>query len=253
MKHSTWLVSISTFFCLWMTWADCPASTARTGYENIAYTAEEKNFTKTTFGYRYLLFKPNGYSKKSEPFPVIVFLHGAGTSGTNLDHLKPQVPLMYMIKNGKLPFVVIAPLSRYRQAWDAGNLNTFLHDVLLRNNLDRSRVYLTGMSMGGQGTLRWAAAYPKRFAAIAPVAGANTVDRVEKMSELPVWAFHGAKDDIVPIQFMTDVMLKLKLVTKTDVRYTVYPDEGHGIWKKAYSTTELYDWFLSHTNPDPID
>lgn len=217
-----------------------------------AYTVEEKNYTDTGFGYRYLMYLPNEYSKKSQEYPVIFYLHGAGTYGTDLEQLKPQVPVHYMVRFGKLPFVVVAPLSRYREAWEPGHVNTFIKDILLRNNLDRSRVYLTGMSMGGQGTIRTAGDFPRRFAAIAPVCGAGAIGRADALKTMGVWAFHGAKDEVIPIKFTAVLMQELKRVSKRDVKYTVYPNEGHSIWEEAYSTTDLYDWFLTQKNPDPI-
>ncbi len=230
-----------------------PPVFAQDKISNSAYSVLEKKFTKTSFGYKYLMYRPVEYSENSAPFPLMVYLHGAGIYGTDLELLKPEVPVKFMVKNGTLPFVVIAPLSRDEYFWNAGNLNAFLHEVLLRNNLDRSRVYLTGMSRGGRGTIQWAVAYPRRFAAIAPVAGGGFVKEADELVDVPVWAFHGAQDQVIPLQYTHNLMKRLHEITNTDIRYTVFQDKGHGIWHRAYSTTELYDWFLRHKNPDPID
>lgn len=251
--YSTILVKLIVIVLVYQTYSAVQNSASAQQFDDaIAYTVEEKNFTDTAFGYRYLMYLPTEYSKKSEPFPVIFYLHGAGTYGTDLDQLKPQVPVRFMIKDGKLPFVVVAPMSRYRYFWKSGEVNTLIKEVLLKNNLDRYRVYLTGMSRGGHGTFITAGNFPRRFAAIAPVAGAGGKVKASELKTMGVWAFHGALDDVIPIQHTSVLMQELNRISKNDVKYTVYQNEGHGIWEKAYSNTALYDWFLTQKNPDPI-
>lgn len=250
--HTIWIKIIVTFLVYQSYGAVQNSAFAQQFDDAIAYTVEEKNFTDTAFGYRYLMYLPTEYTAKNKPWPVLFYLHGAGTYGTDLNRLKPQVPVRFMVKDGKLPFVVVAPMSRDREFWNSGNVNTFIKEVLLKNNLDRSRVYLTGMSRGGHGTFITAGDFPRRFAAIAPIAGAGGKVKADELKSMGVWAFHGALDDVIPIQYTSVLMQELNRVSKNDVKYTVYQNEGHGIWEKAYSTTALYDWFLTQKNPDPI-
>ena len=208
------------------------------------YDLQEKNFTKLRGGYQYLLYFPKNY-KEEKSFPLLLFLHGAGTRGDDLETLKRHVPIQFMIQDGALPFVVVAPLCPDKKQWESGLLNSFLSEVILRNAIDEHRVYLTGISMGGYGAFQLATAYPERFAALVPVCGAARMNMVKNLLHVPIWTFHGAKDTVVPIQYTASVVKELQKYKQADVRFTVYPDAGHDIWNRAYGTSELYSWMLS--------
>ncbi len=120
--------------------------------------------------------------------------------------------------------------------------------------VDTERIYLSGLSMGGNGTWHFAAAYPDRFAAIAPVCGwgdffAGFPERVCLLKQVPVWAFHGAQDTVVPLAGSQVLVDKLQ-ECGGDVRLTIYPDATHDSWTETYDNPELYTWFLSHTTRD---
>ena len=120
-----------------------------------------------------------------------------------------------------------------------------LLDVLEEKyKVDRDRIYVTGLSMGGFGTWALAAHQPGRFAAIAPVCGGGDVKTVEKFAHLPVWVFHGGRDRVVP-QSRSDVMVEaLKKAGATNVKYTVYPEAGHDSWTETYNNDDFYKWLL---------
>ena len=110
--------------------------------------------------------------------------------------------------------------------------------------IDPDRVLMTGLSMGGYGTWNYAVDYPHTLAAIAPVCGAGDSDRAERIKHLPVWAFHGALDDAVPIAGDQEMVDALK-AAGGNVRLTVYPDVGHNAWDPAYADPALYAWLLA--------
>jgi predicted peptidase len=121
-----------------------------------------------------------------------------------------------------------------------------IDDVLANYNVDKSRIYLTGLSMGGFGTWDLAVSYPNYFAAIAPICGGGNPILVSRLKDIPVWVFHGKKDDAVPEQQSALMVEALKKIG-ADVVYTVLPEGGHvDAWEYAYNEAGLFDWFLLH-------
>jgi predicted peptidase len=116
-------------------------------------------------------------------------------------------------------------------------------------NIDRTRVYVTGLSMGGYGAWRLAATYPERFAAALPICGGGEPESMAKtLRRVPIWAFHGAKDAVVPLS-ETEDMVRAVRRAGGDVRLTVYPDVEHNSWAQTYDNPKIYDWLLQHRGP----
>jgi predicted peptidase len=128
-------------------------------------------------------------------------------------------------------------------------LDALLDHIVYRYRIDQERIYVTGLSMGGFGTWRLAAQYPDRFAAIAPICGGGDPRDAPRISQLHVWAFHGAKDTIVEPEKSREMVDALKKAG-SDVKLTIYPEAGHDSWTKTYNNPELYTWFLEHRRPD---
>ncbi len=137
----------------------------------------------------------------AEGWPLLLFLHGLGECGSDINRVKKHGPPK-LIENGKrFPFVVVSPQCPRGSRWEAWRLSVLLDEVINKNDIDEERVYITGLSMGGFGTWDLAAYSPERFAAIAPICGGgNTLDG-KLLKNLPVWVFHGAEDKIVPASF----------------------------------------------------
>lgn len=214
-------------------------------------TGESKDSTL-----HYLLFVPEGYEKKDQKWPLLLFLHGRGESGDNeLEKVKIHGPPSFVESRPDFPFVVVAPqcppptgeLKQVAGAWKPEQLIQLLDHVANHVKIDNRRVYVTGLSMGGFGTWRLTAAYPERFAAALPICGGG--DDPEKMAKslrrVPIWAFHGALDKVVPLQ-RSEEMVNAVREAGGDVRLTVYPDVEHNSWKPTYDNPEIYDWLLSH-------
>lgn len=197
-------------------------------------------------GLQFLLYLPKNYGAPDTRYPLLMFLHGSGERGNDINKLKVHsVPKIVDTKDD-FPFIVVSPQCPEGERWDAEELNLLLDEVIRRLPVDTTRVYLTGLSMGGYGTWKLAAAHPERFAAIAPVCGGGTIEDTWRLREMPVWAFHGAKDDLVlPIE--SERMIEsLKRMGSTKVKYTLYPDANHNSWDATYANPELYEWFLQH-------
>ena len=195
----------------------------------------------------YLLHFPKGYRRDGPSWPLLMFLHGAGSSGTNLDRVKRNgIPSMLPPPAGSPldQFIVLAPQSR-RRGWDPVKLDALLTDAVGRYQIDEDRIYLTGLSMGGYGTWALAAAYPKRFAAIVPICGGGRPATANALKALPIWVFHGAQDDVVPLS-RSEAMVRAIEQLGGKVRFTIYPDTGHNAWEEAYDDPKLYQWLLQH-------
>jgi predicted peptidase len=120
--------------------------------------------------------------------------------------------------------------------------------------VDTRRIYLTGLSMGGYGTWDLGLSHPERFAAIMPICGGGELlkillaegERKQALKTLGVWAFHGGKDPIVPLDESQRMVALLKKVGVQDVKLTVYPEAGHDSWTETYNNPEVYEWLLQH-------
>ena len=194
----------------------------------------------------YLSFLPKSYSAKGAGVPLILFLHGSGERGTDLEKVKAWGPPAIAEKDRDLPFLVIAPQLADGESWHALALKGLLDQVLANYNVDRRRVYLTGLSLGGYGAWDLASRYPDYFAAVAPICGGGVARLVGNMREVPTWVFHGKLDDAVPEAESARMVAALQ-GAGGDVRYTVLPEGGHiDAWVHAYDKAGLFEWFMQH-------
>jgi predicted peptidase len=194
----------------------------------------------------YLLYLPTEYeADKDKKWPVIVFLHGSGERGDNLELVKIHGPPKLIAKGQSFPFIVVSPQcpSDRDQHWGSVPLSSMLDEVIAQHRVDQDRIYLTGLSMGGFGTWDWAVAEPYRFAAIAPICGGGKPFFAKRIKDIPTWIFHGAKDPGVPVSLSEEMVEALKKVGG-EPKLTVYPDLQHDSWTFTYENPELYKWFL---------
>ncbi len=194
----------------------------------------------------YLLYLPKGYDEgQNKKWPLVLFLHGAGESGDNLQKVKAHGPPALVAKGQDFPFILVSPQSPGR-GWNPDTLNALLDDVVEHYQVDPDRIYLTGLSMGGYGTWTLAAAHPDRFAAIAPICGGGNPKDAFKLKDIPTWVFHGGKDNVVPLGRSTEMVEALEAADAREVKFTVYPDAGHDSWTETYNNPEFFEWLLSH-------
>lgn len=204
---------------------------------------------------RYLLSLPKDYDAQgSKQWPLLLFLHGAGERGTNLQRVAIHGPPSLVKQGTNFPFIIVAPQCLEGRRWENDSLVRLLDHVTQQHAVDASRVYLTGLSMGGYGTWKLGLAYPERFAAIVPICGGGEFidallvsrDKPAALKSLPVWAFHGAKDPVVPLEESERMVNTLKKLGVTEVKFTVYPEANHNSWTETYNNPELYEWLLKH-------
>ena len=179
----------------------------------------------------------------AEGWPLMLFLHGLGECGNDINRVKKHGPPK-LIENGKrFPFVVVSPQCPRGSRWEAWRLSVLLDEVINKNDIDEERIYITGLSMGGFGTWDLAAYSPERFAAIAPICGGgNTLDG-KLLINLPAWVFHGAEDKVVPASFSESMVTAIRRAGGGP-KITIYPHAGHDSWTETYENPELYEWLL---------
>ena len=197
-------------------------------------------------GYAYLLHLPKGYAAdRKARWPLMIFLHGSGERGDNLAKVKINGPPAIAASDPTFPFVLISPQLPADRQWEVAKLDALLDSAVRRLRVEPSRIYLTGLSLGGQASWRWATARPSRFAAMAPIAARREPIDACALKGLPIWAFHGDRDDVVPIIDSVDMTASVRQSGGTP-RLTVYPDTGHDSWTRTYADPALYFWILSH-------
>lgn len=228
-------------------------ATAVTAPTNAAQAAEpmqqEKTFEKeigSKARLNYLLYLPPGYdaADTAKQWPLLMFLHGSGETGTDVGKLRGYgLPRLIEQKKFDHPCIVVSPQTPVR-GWSPDVVVALLDEVVAAHRVDRDRVYLTGLSMGGFGTWHTAAAHPDRFAAIVPICGGGNPADAPRLKPVPIWAFHGAKDQAVPLR-ASEAMVDAVKAAGGEAKLTVYPEVGHNAWDPAYDDAEMYAWLFA--------
>lgn len=250
----------------------------------------KRTVTKTV-EYKYLLSLPTGYDAFSDKkWPVLLFLHGSGERGTDpwlvAKHGPPHlirgdVPASAIASKTTPPapepvetpeartrreqaaaalrdnFIVVSPQCPAGVWWDDDGVLGLLDEIMATHKTDATRVYLTGLSMGGYGTWSVGLKYPERFAAIVPICGGGQFRDIlsaakpkrDAMLALGIRVFHGAKDPTVPLAESENMVTALKKFGAKDLDLTVYPEAKHDSWTETYNNPELYTWLLKHQRP----
>ena len=201
--------------------------------------------TVTRENLRYYLYYPESYeANEDSEFGLLLFLHGGGEAGGNLEQVKENGPPKLLVEGKQFPFLVLAPQNPHEKKWwNTKAVVQLLDSVVETNRVDKNRIYLTGLSRGGNAAWELATQYPKKFAALAVVCGmaplpyAHWIDK-----QMPIWVFHGVKDEVISVSESDEMVAKLKKMGY-QVEYTRYPNVGHNAWEKAYTTESLYTWF----------
>jgi predicted peptidase len=199
----------------------------------------------------YLLYLPKDYDSQ-ESWPLVIFLHGAGERGNDLELVKKHGPPKLIDEGKDFPAIVVSPQCGQGRWWHAQlfELTALIGDVEAKYKVDKSRIYLTGLSMGGFGTWALAAYTPDRFAALVPICGGGEALGALALVRTPVWAFHGAKDPVVPLkrsQDMVDALTRFK----GNVQFTIYPEALHDSWTETYNNQDLWKWLFEHKRNAP--
>ena len=227
---------------------------------------DKLTFTKDKASLPYRLLKPDGYDKDGKDrFPLVVFLHGAFGRGTdNKKQLRSGVEEFATDQARKKHpcFLAIPQCPPDKQwtnvGWFDGKRNVplaksptepsalvldLIDTVASEYRIDKDRIYLTGVSMGGYGTWDLVSRRPELFAAAIPISAGGDPSQAEKLAKLPIWAFHGGADPLVPVERPRDMIVAIKKAGG-EPKYTEYKGIGHDAWTPTYRNTEVLDWLF---------
>lgn len=211
---------------------------------------------------RYRLFSPD--TAGDQTYPLILFMHGAGERGD--DNQRQLTNGVWNLVRDEIlenyPAFIVAPQVPIEERWSVirwdGSLDQTWSDsitsVLQQTDLlvdklmqelpiDTTRFYVTGLSMGGFGTWEYIQRFPDKVAAAVPVCGGGDLSKAQKISEIPIWAFHGALDEVVIPEFSRKMIDSLR-AEGGKPGYTEYPDVTHGSWKRAYADPNMIPWLF---------
>lgn len=196
---------------------------------------------------QYVVSYPQGY-KMGEKYPVIIFLHGAGTRGKDINILLNNPYFKITDTYADFPFITVAPLCSADTWFDKlETLERFVQRIVKQEYAEKNKIYLIGASMGGYATWQLGMSMPEIWAAIVPICGGGMYWNAGRLINVPVWAFHGAKDTTV---FVEESVKMVDAVNRVggNARLTVYPDNRHDAWCDTYRNQEVYKWLLSNEN-----
>ena len=196
---------------------------------------------KTGKGLKYLYYSPNTDGN----LPLIIYLHGAGSRGTELSQLSHIGPISELEKGRNIPARMVAPQccgDTWFELFET--LIDFAENMANESGVDKSRIYLTGVSMGAYAAWQLAMTKPDMFAALVPVCGGGMYWNAERLKNMPVWAFHGALDDVV----LPEESIKMvRGINKSggNAKITVFEKADHNAWDSAFALDEMWKWMLS--------
>ena len=199
----------------------------------------------------YLLYPPDAYeADTARLWPFILFLHGSGERGHDPALVRLHGLPRQIDQQPDFPAIVLSPQCPVDERWpeQSDKVMVLLDAVLKGLRVDQSRIYLTGLSMGGQGSWHLGATYPERFAAMLAICGRipevdGFPEKVCALKDVPVRVFHGAKDDRVPAEHSI-TMAKLLKDCGGDVQLTIFPDGDHFCWNQVYEDPTTWDWMF---------
>ncbi len=195
---------------------------------------------------RYLIYLPADYdAKPAEKWPLVLFLHGSGERGDDIEKVKIHGPPKLVSQGKEFPFVLVSPQVPTGSRWNAEELSKLVDALTNTYRIDRQRLYVTGLSMGGSGTWSLVAAYPDKFAAAMPLCGRGDLEAVERLAKTPIWVLVGAKDREQTVQNCQEMATALAKAGCKG-RFTLYFELPHDCWTVTYNNPETYTWLLSH-------
>lgn len=201
---------------------------------------------------QYIIRYPKGY-QVGKKYPIILFLHGAGSRGKDVHTLMENPFFVITDEYYDFPFITVAPVCSANTWFDMFEiLKRFVQALAMISFVDSSRMYLMGNSMGGYGTWQLAMSMPEYFAAIVPICGGGMYWNAGRLVNVPVWAFHGAKDNVV---FVEESVKMVEAVNRCggNVKLTIYPENMHDSWSDTYRNPEVFEWLLSHRNQNVME
>ena len=196
--------------------------------------------------FEYLYSEP----ELGEKAPVIFYIHGAGSKGTDISVLENNPAWKAVVQNAGKKSIVVAPQCHANTWFDLyGVLTEFIENILQKNNTDRNRVYIIGSSMGGYTVWQLIMSHPEWFTAAIPICGGGMYWNAGRLKNVKIWAFHGALDDLV---LPEDSLHMVKAVNNAggSAKLTIFPTVKHNAWDDALSLKETWNWLFQQEKKD---
>lgn len=195
---------------------------------------------------RYWLYLPNEYDTKANAkWPLVLFLHGSGERGDDIEKVKIHGPPKLAAEGKEFPFVLVSPQCPANSRWNAAELDKLVDELAGNFRVDRTRLYVTGLSMGGAGTWSLISSQPEKYAAAMPLCGRGDLETAAQLAKTPTWVLVGEQDAEGTVKNCREMAAALKK-SGGDVKLTVYPDLKHDCWTVTYNNPEVYEWLLAH-------
>ena len=217
----------------------------------------EVQLVNTTAAFGYVEYLPEEYSEKDTLWPLIIFLHGLGEAGDGNNDLFKVIfhgPGKLISYGAQFPAIVLSPQSP--TWWDIEKINEFVEWCLVNYKIDPSRLYMTGLSMGGGAAWLYGVSYPEKTAAIIPICGAAEPIDTHKLVETAVWTFHNADDPVVDVSLTYNWIAGIR-EAGGGPKYTIYISGGHDAWTITYENPEVWEWLfkqkLGEYVPEPLN
>jgi len=233
--------------------------------QNVLFEKKQFIFESDTLLYRILY--PENYDKSKE-YPLMLFLHGSGERGNdNEKQLKHGSSLFTNAQNRqKYPAIVVFPQCPENEYWapiskDEDKTFTFvnsktptepmqllirlLSELKKKEAVDRKRIYVAGLSMGGMGTFDIICRKPKTFAAAVPICGGVSLERLRKIKKMPIRMYHGDADNVVPALHSRNAYIELKAMGAQKAQIVLFKGVGHNSWDHAFKTDDFMEWIFT--------
>lgn len=202
-------------------------------------------------GYDFWVYTPTDYYYSLETTPVVMFLHGASLCSKDMNRSRRYGPLDAIVRGRQIDALVIVPQNP-GGAWNPDKLNDILEWTKKNYAMDSTRVYVLGMSLGGYGTMDFAAAYPDKIAAAMALCGGCSAKDKSGLGRLPLWIIHGTGDRAVPVKQSQTVVKQLQ-DTNNDkrLRFDWLRGASHGALARILYMRKTYEWLFSHSTAAP--
>lgn len=200
---------------------------------------------KQEISMQYLLYLPQEYEvDTTKLFPLLLFLHGSGESGENIEKVKTHGPPKLIAEGKNFPFIVLSPQNPdINKLWDAEAVSALLENIESTYRIDPTRIHLAGLSRGAYGAWQVAIQNPNKFASLIVISGVSPGYYVKWLKNTPIWVFHGEDDDVIPVTESDNAVKELQ-GNGQNVKYTRYPNTGHDAWTRTFENPELFKWVL---------
>lgn len=201
--------------------------------------------------YPYWLYLPKDSVLNQQP-PLMVFLHGKSLSGTDIARVRRYGVIHEIDKGREVPAIVVAP-QLPSGSWVPSKVDAIIEEVVLKYNVDRSRIYVAGMSLGGYGTLHYCGAYPDKVAAAVALCGGGNEKDAKNLNKVNLWIQHGDRDRAVPKSESDKIVAAIRKHGGKKLIYTVVRGADHGALERVFRSDEMYQWLFKHRNTDNED